>query len=102
MIADAGPPGFPVLKVTILEVPVPSADAERAFSTHNKHACSSRLSLPDESVRVLHSAAWNGDIVVDLKAMTIKFYEVSRSPKVGLPISGNLGVRMSRVKSRLK
>ena len=30
--------------------------------TYNKLACSSRLSLSDESVRVLHSAAWNGDI----------------------------------------
>jgi len=29
-------------------------------------------------------------------------YKVSRSPKVGLPISGNLGVRMSLVKSRVK
>jgi len=29
-------------------------------------------------------------------------YEVSRSPKVVLPISGNLGVLMSRVRSRVK
>ena len=28
--------------------------------------------------------------------------EVSRSPKVGLPISGNLGVQKSHVKSRVK
>ena len=45
-----------------VEVPVSSADAERAFSTYNKLVCSSRFSLSDESVRVLHSAAWNGDI----------------------------------------
>jgi hypothetical protein len=45
-----------------LDVPVSSADAERAFSSYNKLVCSSRMSLADESVRVLHSAAWNGDI----------------------------------------
>ena len=30
------------------------------------------------------------------------YIEVSRSPKVGLPISGNLGVRKSHVKYRVK
>src|SRR6218665_408758 len=45
-----------------LEGPVSSSDAERAFSTYNKLICSSRLSLSDEFVRVLHSAAWNSDI----------------------------------------
>lgn len=45
-----------------LDVPVTSADAERAFSSYNKLVCYSRLSLSDESVKVLHSAAWNGDI----------------------------------------
>jgi hAT family C-terminal dimerisation region len=45
-----------------LDVPVSSADAERACSSYNKLVCSSRLSLSDESVRALHSAAWNGDI----------------------------------------
>ena len=38
------------------------ADAERAFSKYNKLVCCSRLSLSDESVEVLHSAGWNGDI----------------------------------------
>jgi len=33
--------------------------------------------------------------VIDIKAETIKKIEVSWSPKVGLPISANLGVRMS-------
>ena len=45
-----------------IAVPVTSADAERAFSSYNKLVCYSRLSLSDESVRVLHSAAWNGDV----------------------------------------
>ena len=36
-----------------------------------------------EFVQVLHSAAWNGDIlVVDLKAMTIKFYSVGKNESV--------------------
>src|SRR6218665_3858916 len=67
-----------------LEVPMSSADAERAFSTYNKLICSSRLSLSDESVRVLHSAAWNGDISgrLDLKVMTIKFYAVGKNESV--------------------
>lgn len=45
-----------------LDVPVSSADVERAFSAYKKLVCPSRLALCDESVRVLHSAAWNGDI----------------------------------------
>ena len=45
-----------------LDVPLSSADAERAFSKYNKLVCCSRLSLSDESVEVLHSAGWNGDI----------------------------------------
>jgi hypothetical protein len=45
-----------------LNVPVSSADAERAFSSYTKLVCSSRLSMADETIRVLHSAAWNGDI----------------------------------------
>jgi len=45
-----------------LDIPVSSADAERAFSSYNKLVCFSRQSLSDESVRALHSAAWNGDI----------------------------------------
>ena len=45
-----------------LNVPVSSADAERAFSSYNKLVSSSRLSLCDESIQVLHSAAWNSDI----------------------------------------
>lgn len=45
-----------------LDVPVSSADAERAFSSYNKLVSFSRQSLSDESVRALHSAAWNGDI----------------------------------------
>lgn len=45
-----------------LSVPVSSADAERCFSSYNKLVCASRLSLSDESVQVLHSVAWNGDI----------------------------------------
>ena len=47
-----------------LDVPVSSADAERAFSrpSYNKLVCFSRQSLCDESVRALHLAAWNGDI----------------------------------------
>jgi len=45
-----------------IDVPVTSADAERAFSRYNKLVCYRRLSLSDESVGVLHSAAWNGDI----------------------------------------
>ena len=50
------------LRTLEVGLPVSSADAERAFSTYNKLVCSSRLSLSDESVRVLHSAVWNGEI----------------------------------------
>ena len=79
-----------------LEVPVSSADAERAFSTYNKLVCSSRLSQSDESVRSSAdkfvqqcSAAWNGDIIMlDLKAMTIKFYAVGKMSQCW-PLSGN-------------
>jgi hypothetical protein len=39
-----------------------TADAERAFSSYNKLVCSSILNLADETIRALHSAAWNGDI----------------------------------------
>ena len=46
----------------VLNVPVSSADAERAFSSYNKLVSSSRPNLADESIRVLHSASWNGDI----------------------------------------
>jgi len=45
-----------------LDIPVSSADAERAFSSYNKLVCFSKQSLSDKSVRALHSAAWNGDI----------------------------------------
>lgn len=45
-----------------LDVPVSSADAERAFSNYNQVVSSSRLSLSDESIRILHSIAWNGDV----------------------------------------
>jgi hypothetical protein len=55
-------PRFAGHALRTLDVPVSSADAERAFSSYNKLVCSSRLSLSDESVKVLHSAAWNGDI----------------------------------------
>jgi len=48
--------------IRTLDVPVTSADAERAFSSYKKLVCYSRLSLSDESARVLQSATWNGDI----------------------------------------
>ena len=41
----------------VLNVPVSSADAERAFSSYNKLVSSSRLNLAGESIRVLHSAS---------------------------------------------
>jgi len=37
--------------IRTLDVPVTSADAERAFSRYNKLVCYSRLSLSDESVK---------------------------------------------------
>ena len=49
---------------------VSSADAERAFSNYNKLVCFSRMSMFDESVKILHATAWNGDIFwpLNLKA----------------------------------
>jgi hypothetical protein len=70
----ASVPRLAAYALRTLDVPVSSADAERAFSSYNKLVCSSRLSLSDDSIRVLHSAAWNGDIilVVDLRATTTR------------------------------
>ena len=53
-----------------LDVPVSSADAEGAFSNYNKLVCFSRMSLSDESVKVLHATAWNGDISGRFKGYT--------------------------------
>ena len=54
-----------------IQVPVSSADVERVFSSYKKLVCSSRLALSDDSVRVLHSAAWNGDIAGRFKGFEI-------------------------------
>src|SRR6218665_1824322 len=40
----------------------PKRQRTQYLHVYNKLVCSSRLSLSDESVRVLHSAVWNGEI----------------------------------------
>ena len=62
-------------------VPVSSADAEceRAPNTYRPitNCCVLADSLSEESVKELCSAAWNGNLHVDLKAVTVRKFTTS-------------------------
>ena len=62
-----------------LNVPVSSAVAERALNSYRliTNWCVLADSLSEKSVKQLCSAAWNGDLYVDLKAVTLRKFTAS-------------------------
>ena len=67
--------------VRALNVPVSStgAEAERALNSYRPitNCCVLADSLSKQSVKELCSVAWNGDLYVDLKAMTVHKFTAS-------------------------
>ena len=64
-----------------LNVPVSSVDAEaeRALNSYRPMTnwCVLADSISEDSVKELCSVAWNGDLYVDLKAMTVRKFTAS-------------------------